>query len=277
MINLSNIKSLVDLVNFGEVIGDLMDDDIAVSISDTEKILKYYPGRNLILPISDGMILPNGSALKSSMVKNKSINDIIPKSVYGISFRSICNPIINEKGKVIGGISVARSLEIQSELIESAENLTSSLIEISESVTDVANNAQMLAESHYKVMDSVKEANNAMKETDEVLNFIKEISSQTNLLGLNAAIEAARAGENGKGFGVVAEEIRKLSKNSSEAVKGVHDILQKIVKSVDKISREIKDTSEATEEQAAATEQINASIEELNSISEMMVHIGKKL
>jgi methyl-accepting chemotaxis protein len=116
-----------------------------------------------------------------------------------------------------------------------------------------------------------------MKETDEVLNFIKEISSQTNLLGLNAAIEAARAGENGRGFGVVAEEIRKLSKGSAEAVKGVHDILQKIVKSVNKISKEIGDTSEATEEQAAATEQINASVEELNSISEIMVHIGKKL
>lgn len=277
MLNLYNIKSLQDLVDFGAVIGELMDEDIAVSVSDTEKIIKYYSGRNLKLPLKDGMILPQGSALKKSMTTKKPMNEVMPKELYGISFRSICNPIMNESGKVIGGISVLRSLAIQSELMSSAENLSESLSEISTSATNVANNAQMLAESHYKVLDSVKEANAAMSETDEVLNFIKDISTQTNLLGLNAAIEAARAGENGRGFGVVAEEIRKLSTSSSEAVKGVHDILQKIIHSVNKISKEIESTGDATEEQAASTEQINASIEELNSISDIVANIARKL
>lgn len=277
MLSLTNVKSLDSLIEFCAIIGDLLDEDIVVTISDTEKVIKYHPGKKLKLPLSDGMILPNGSALKKSMQRNEAINEVIAKEVYGIPFRSICNPIKNEHNKVIGGISIARSLEIHNELLQSAETLSSSLSEITASVSNVTNNAQMLAESHYKVMDSVKEANDAMKETDGVLNFINQISSQTNLLGLNAAIEAARAGESGRGFGVVAEEIRKLSKGSSEAVKGVHDILQKIVKSVEKISNEIRDTSEATEEQAAATEEINASVEELGAISNMMINIGKKI
>jgi hypothetical protein len=277
MISLDNIKSLEDLIVYGAVIGEMMDDDIVVAVSDTEKVLKYYPGRKLNLNVHDGMILPDKSALKKSMLQKKPINEVIPKEVYGTAFRSISNPIIDNTGKVIGGISISKSLEIQSELINSSETLTSSLQEISASVTSVAGNAQVLAESHMRVVSSAKEASDIMKETDEVLNFIRNISSQTNLLGLNAAIEAARAGENGRGFGVVAEEIRKLSTNSSEAVKKIYDILEKAVKAVNKISSELEHTSDATQEQAAATEEINASVEELTSISEVLITIGRKL
>lgn len=277
MIKLPSMSSLNDVEKFASIISELMDDDIAVGVSDTEKITKYYPGRSLELPIAEGMVLPDGSPLKKAMRDKRRHNDIVPKEVYGTSFRSIANPITDENGIIIGGISIAKSLETQYELMTSAESLSSSLEEISASITDVATKAQALATSHYKVVDSVTEANNAIGETDQVLNFIRDIASQTNLLGLNAAIEAARAGENGRGFGVVAEEIRKLSKNSSDAVKSVIDILQKINKSINTISDEISGSTDATQEQAAATEEINAAVEELASVSETLITIGNRL
>ena len=116
-----------------------------------------------------------------------------------------------------------------------------------------------------------------MKETDKVLEFIKSIANQTNMLGLNASIEAARAGEHGRGFAVVADEVRKLSINSGEAVKRIHDILSNAKESVQKIVDEIDKTSSGAQQQAAATEEINAAIEELTSVSSILVSIGRKL
>jgi len=65
-------------------------------------------------------------------------------------------------------------------------------------------------------------------EISGIIGIISTISEQTNLLALNAAIEAARAGESGKGFGVIAEEVRKLAIQSSEAVKSISDIINRI-------------------------------------------------
>ena len=68
--------------------------------------------------------------------------------------------------------------------------------------------------------------------TKSMTGLIKSISTQTNLLGLNASIEAARAGEQGKGFSVVAQEVQKLSLNTSQAVEQIEQIIEDIYSSV---------------------------------------------
>jgi methyl-accepting chemotaxis protein len=143
------------------------------------------------------------------------------------------------------------------------------------------------------ISDSVAKSNNIIKslyerskEIGSILDIISGIADQTNLLALNAAIEAARAGEHGKGFAVVADEVRKLaeqsllsSKQISELIKGIqndtNDSVQIMVKVTDEVEDGIKVSSETIQkfdqiinsmrEMTAQTEEISATVQKISA------------
>lgn len=128
---------------------------------------------------------------------------------------------------------------------ESAESITASSIKS----TDIAGEGGQLVEktaSQMNVIDqSVKKAENVIsalesksKDITQILGVINGIADQTNLLALNAAIEAARAGESGRGFSVVAEEVRKLAVQSADSAKEIENLIKEIVQDID-VSQEV--------------------------------------
>ena len=98
--------------------------------------------------------------------------------------------------------------------------------------------AYLVVEQAGKLYETSHELKNNSDNIKEIINLVKKISDQTNLLSLNASIEAARAGEHGRGFAVVANEVRKLSEETNKAVVDIQGFIDKNTKVIGFISKE---------------------------------------
>ena len=154
-------------------------------------------------------------------------------------------------------------------LSDNFSQISATMEELSASSVDVTSNQHMLSEEILNVKKISGEINT-------ILDSIKSIADQTKMLGLNAAIEAARAGEAGRGFGVVATEIRNLSQNSKETAIKILELTKKIQESVDNTIETSKSTLSTTEQQSAAIQEATANLQEVSMLAEDLNNLATK-
>jgi len=257
------------------VLKDMLQEDIAVGVADTTTYLYYRPGDALDLKVKVGSKVPVESPMYELLKKGKGYNSIVPKEVYGITFKSIGYPIKDSHGNIIGGIGIGKSLEQQFKVEESADSLFASLEETSASIEEISAGSEKLLTIMGNGVETTKQVEKHVKESNEIISMIQNIASQSNLLGLNAAIEAARAGEQGRGFTVVASEMRKLAQLSAESSQKISKVLSEIRKNMDAVIKIINEAQDISEGQAAATQEITATIEEITASAQIVAETTK--
>ncbi|MDE6979723.1 MAG: methyl-accepting chemotaxis protein [Helicobacter sp.] len=146
------------------------------------------------------------------------------------------------------------------ELSQSANTQSSSLQESASAIEEITSSMQ-------NVSDRTNEVTRQAEDIRNVVSVIRDIADQTNLLALNAAIEAARAGEHGRGFAVVADEVRTLAEKTGKS-------LSEIEANVNVLVQGINDMSESIKEQTQGIGQINEAISQLEGITQQNVEIA---
>ena len=151
-------------------------------------------------------------------------------------------------------------------------------------IKKVENGMKQIKENIASTFELLNELNEGNQQINTILGTLDELASQTNLLALNASIEAARAGENGKGFKVVAEEVRKLAENSKQSAQMIGTILNEIQVKTILVTKQAKEgigviekNQQLVEENGTFFEQVTGNTREMNKQAERSEQMASKL
>lgn len=167
--------------------------------------------------------------------------------------------------------------QISKDLVHVAQNMHDKIYKAKSDIQNMTASNNNLLNSFIKLKDSTQISESYVGETDEVLKYISSISVQTQLLGINASIEAAHAGSDGKGFGVIAEEVRRLADTSAIQTKKVGEVLLRVKDSVTDLGNETEGTYNEVQQYSSALTNMSETIDQINNFANELEQIGKQL
>ncbi|MGQ8873267.1 methyl-accepting chemotaxis protein [Paenibacillus sp. TSA_86.1] len=250
----------------------------SLTVYDHEKVLDVIMTDKFDLGFEKGMKLID-SYQNYAVLKNgrESTLSTLPKEVFGVELDTLNVPIFDDNNNVAAVFCVSYDQSNQNQLediIQENQDINANLVDM---VQHVAAHAEELQATSEQILENTRLAVQNSSQINKVAGFIREISEQTNLLGLNAAIEAARVGEAGAGFGVVASEVRKLSVDAKQATTDIDVSLKDVQQVIKQMEVEVSQIAASSQEQATLVASFTDVIEKLNDTGARMKALSEQL
>ncbi|WFA08978.1 methyl-accepting chemotaxis protein [Tissierella sp. Yu-01] len=254
--------SAEEILDYFEILAPYLNEifveDVDVSVIKDNHYTAYVPAKTFDFKVKVGDPIPKGKASEQCIKTGEKVIRKISKeqSAFGIPYIACAYPVKNDN-KVIGCVLTTQSVDNQEKIQYISNDLATSAQEFTANMEEIVATTEELANVSSELGHFSNDLTKSIKQTDEIVAFISSVADQTNLLGLNAAIESARVGELGRGFGVVAGEVRKLAVESAESVKDIKTLIDKIQKSIIQINEIIQLVDNTVKSQEVSMQELS--------------------
>lgn len=266
-----------------ELIRDAMADfqktfheDTCLYLYSQEKVEHALPGETIDLEIKVGTPMEELKGILSYTVlqTGEFMKREVGAEVRGIPYIATAQPIFDGE-EVIGVISAVTSIEKVDMLRNGANELGTAVQQISATSEEMLSASNDIAVRLQELSAQSEKMKDEIENIYSILGLVKGIAKQSSILGLNASIEAARSGEHGKGFNVVATEIRNLAENSNDRVLEIEKQLQVIQEAIEIMNESTQTIATFTEEHNASMQELHSTYERIGATSESLLEASK--
>ncbi|MGX3011896.1 methyl-accepting chemotaxis protein [Helicobacter sp. 23-1044] len=257
--NLENVNAKLHFIITNKAINE------KITINSHDEVGKMADSVNTFLRYINDIFAKIFGAIR----QNQSVAEALNKISENIKAKIAQVQGISEHNTALGATSRAnidKSIELSNLAKDELQKVLSTAGQTQKTIQTISKEILSNAENEKSNVEKIQGLANEAKSIKIVLTSITEIAEQTNLLALNAAIEAARAGEHGRGFAVVADEVRKLSEKTSKSVNETGVVINAILQSISDVIEDMEQSFEKMEKLSADSAIMQENIANLSNI-----------